>query len=228
MTKREIKAAHREAIRERARDAIGRLYHNATVTYPRDVPDQYQDYFEGWFGETARWEIEYFQDGGAYGPDYRATLAAPCNAGKLKSEKARAYYIRKGLRDMNRERDTCARWERIGDYGTLYQWGRGGRTLAPDDLIYQRGGSAFSCREDYADEMPIASCVALIQTVESFNATVHAWCKSVPEIWREHFSEMLREKRRERKTAKREQKTTARKSRATKRANALGAFQPES
>lgn len=95
-----------------------------------------------------------------------------------------------------------ARWERIGEYGTLYQWGRGGRTLAPDDLIKQGGGSSFSIREDYADELPIRAVIELIRVVESFNAYVAAWCASVPEQWAEIERERISEERAEKKRAR--------------------------
>ncbi len=95
-----------------------------------------------------------------------------------------------------------AYWERITDYGKLYTWGRGGRTLAPDDLIRQGGGSSFGIREDYADELPIRDVVHLIRVVESFNSYVQAWCESVPEQWAELERERKREERAEKKAAR--------------------------
>lgn len=93
-------------------------------------------------------------------------------------------------------------WGRISEYGRLYQWGRGGRTVAPEDLIQQRGGSSFSIREDYADGLPVRDVVKLIQIVESFNSYVSAWCDSVPEQWEEFERERIREERAERKHAR--------------------------
>jgi hypothetical protein len=179
------------AIRERAADAIRNMYHNATPSYPRDVPELWQDYFQDWFNDTATFEIEYLQDGGAYGKDYRKTLSADCNAGRYKSERTRAYYVRKGMREQRHDLAHPERaWQAIGEYGKLYSWGRGGRTLAPDSLIKQRGGSSFSVREDYADDMPIAAVVELTRIVESFNRYVESWCESVPEQWSEQQAEL--------------------------------------
>jgi hypothetical protein len=156
--------------------------------------------------DSASFEIKYLNDGGAYGNDYHKTLAHVANAGKYKSEKARAYYIRKGMTDMLRERARCnsldsrttrlvnAQWERTRhEFGKLYQWGRGGRTLAPNDLIKQGGGSLFSIREDALDEFSISNCVDAIQILESFNAYVESWCEWVPELWREHYEELRAE-----------------------------------
>lgn len=95
-----------------------------------------------------------------------------------------------------------AMWERIGDYGTLCQWGRGGRTLAPDDLVSRGGGSSFGIRKSYVDEMPIADVITLIRVVESFNRYVSSWCDSVPEQWAELERDRLREERAQRKQAR--------------------------
>lgn len=195
------KSDRHAAIRERAADAIRDLYHNATPSYPRDVPDHLQDYFESWFSDAARFEIDYISDGGAYGRDYAKTLRATCNAGRYHSQAARDYYVRKGMHDMRLEHARCnkldsrsnltnAAWERITEFGKLYTYGRGGRTLAPDLLVRERGGSQFGMREDYADDISIADACDLIRIVESFNAYVDAWCKSVPEQWREEVSNM--------------------------------------
>ena len=194
------KAERHEAIRERARDAIRDLYHNATPHYPA-LEGEAANEFQGWFEGAAEFEIEYLQDGGAYGCNFRRTLQLNAER-KYTSEAARAYYVRKGMRDMRRERARCnrldsrkagtdAQWERITEFGTLYQWGRGGRTLAPDRLISTGGGSSFCVREDYPDDLPIADCVDLIRIVESFNRYAASWCADVPEQWAEYWAEVM-------------------------------------
>jgi hypothetical protein len=81
-----------------------------------------------------------------------------------------------------------AQWERIGEFGKLCQWGRGGRTLAPADLVQTHGGSGFSLKTDCSDRS-IADCIELIRIVESFNAYVESWCASVPEQWRDYCAD---------------------------------------
>ena len=189
------KTQRHEAIRARATAAIADLYHNATLPCMREMFGRTEERAQGWLGGVCESEIDYLRDGGASPGDYRATLAAPCNAGRYKSERARAYYIRKGMRDRDMERAHCgtradgtrnnAYWELIGEYGKLYQYGRGGRTLAPADLVRTRGGSSFGVLEDYPEERSIEACVRLIQVLESFNRYVGEWCASVPEQWRE-------------------------------------------
>lgn len=220
------KQKHHALIRDRAAEALADLYHNATVTYPRDLRGRSDDYFQSWFESAGKFEVDYLQSGGANGPNPRATFSAPCNAGKYHSERARAYYVAKSMRAMRAEREDCgaltgwralelvvrkaqgksqsalwhrwfqsyftmpkrsetkrhnARWEYISEYGKLYQYGRGGRTLAPDQLYSDHGHA----KVDPA-ELSISACVDLIRIVESFNAYVGAWCKSVPEQWHEH------------------------------------------
>lgn len=204
------KKERHEMIRERARDALRNLYHNATPEHARNVPDKRQDLYQSWFEDAAHAEIDYLRDGGAYGgtrKSYRKILEENA-AHKLKSERARAYYVRKGMRDMNRERERCnkldsrehatnALWERISEFGTLYQFGRGGRTLAPEQLVRMRGGSSFSIKEDAFDDYPIEACVDSLRILESFNRYVESWCEGIPEMWREYLSECVDEEERE-------------------------------
>lgn len=183
-----MKQERHAAIRARAERAIQNMYHNATPLYPRDVPEEHWRTFEDWLGYVASCEIQYIQDGGAYAATesrFRAILEANA-AVAFNSEAARRYYVRKGMRQYRLDRQG---WEHISEFGKLYTWGRGGRTLAPDHLVSQRGGSSFRMREDYPAECTIAECVDLICIVESFNAYVAEWCKNVPDMWREHFAE---------------------------------------
>ena len=212
------KQQHREAIRERARCALSDLYHNATPNFPTCKTDDESRQFWDWFQDAAEYEIEYLQDGGAYG---RSVPKMP-----QASQRARSYAERRYMRQRADGRADCgvltgwrvmelaagndrvaaliakypdarrgnALWERIGEYGKLYTWGRGGRTLAPDGLIRQHGGSGFSIREDYADDIPIGSAVDLIRIVESFNRCVSDWCRDVPEMWAEEQKDRAAER----------------------------------
>lgn len=172
-----MKPEHKAAIRERAREALQNLQHNATPSYPDCRNDFEQDKFNAWFEDAARHEIEYIQGGGAWGnrPTGSRRLSL---AEKLQWEKA------------DRERAQYAPWEWISDFGELYQYGRGGRTLAPSDLVRSRGGSGyFILADEIADEWSIPRLIHLIRVVESFNKHVESWCKSVPEMWAEEKKE---------------------------------------
>ena len=179
----------RAAIEARAAEAIGRLYHNATPRYPC-LDDIEGEAFQSWFEFAVEGEIDYLRGGGAYAAsraDYRRTLEHPANAGKLKSEAARAYYVAHGLREFDLEHSKpCAAWELIGEFGKLYQYGRGGRTLAPDTLVGGRGGSSFALKVDAFEGQRIADITRAILILESFNSYVGAWCRGVPEMWAEY------------------------------------------
>jgi len=196
-----------ESIRHRAAAALRDMYHNATPIYPVELHGRTQGFFQDWFYQQAEQEVDYIGDGGAYGGDYHKTLAAPCNGGKFTSERARRYYVAKGLRAMHEERAGCgmrtgmqrnsSMWECISDYGKLHTHGRGGRTLAPDQLVARRGGSGFSIRSDYFEEQPMRKVVEGIAIIEAFNRYVGSWCKGVPEMWEEHIAYEDAEKRAE-------------------------------
>jgi len=71
------------------------------------------------------------------------------------------------------------------DYGKVYTWGRGGRTVAPDGLVNQRGGSTFSIKEaDYViEEYGAWKARSLIKVLREFNDMVVGFNKYIPEWW---------------------------------------------
>jgi hypothetical protein len=71
------------------------------------------------------------------------------------------------------------------EYGTVYTWGRGGRTLAPDGLVNMRGGSSFSIKkaEQVIEEYGAFKARALIKTLRQFDELVHGFNKYIPEWW---------------------------------------------
>lgn len=102
-----MKAKNRELLNARAESALRAMYHNATLQYPNGTNGRSDDYFQSWLEQACEQELDYLSSGGAYGSNYRATLAAPCNAGKYKSPAAQQYYIDKGMRAMAEERVDC-------------------------------------------------------------------------------------------------------------------------
>jgi hypothetical protein len=69
-------------------------------------------------------------------------------------------------------------------YGPVYQYGRGGRTLAPSKLIVDRGASFRVARPDDLDLSPLEAR-QLIRMIEAFNRDAAAWCRDVANAWRE-------------------------------------------
>jgi hypothetical protein len=175
MTKKsERKAMRRAAIYERAKDALKDLYHNASLGW-FSVPEKDWERFHDWQGAVNSDEVYHIQGGGAYGDPqgmryyFKGLYKSPAAA-------HRAYrgYARKREEEQNR----YAKYERITEYGTLYQWGRGGATLAPDGLIRQRGGGSFSIDTGVVEGMPYANVIDLMLVVEAFNAYVESWCSA--------------------------------------------------
>lgn len=77
----------------------------------------------------------------------------------------------------------------IAEYGRVYSWGRGGKTIAPDDLIKTHGGSGFSINTEIAEEWPISKLIDLIRIIESFNSYVKTWNRAIPEMWQDWVNE---------------------------------------
>ena len=173
------KKTKREAIRRRAARAIQALYHNASPKfYLVDLRGITEEDAQAWFAQAAEDEIDYLNGGGAYGPHYRATLEEPRNAGQLQSTRARRYYVAKGLRAMREEQGKFALHERILDYGRLCTYGRGGRTLAPCDLMSRRRPPGPRVDAAFNDDTPIGAVVQLARIVEAFNDYTARWNSS--------------------------------------------------
>lgn len=71
------------------------------------------------------------------------------------------------------------------DYGKVYTYGRGGRTVAPESWIHTMGGSGFNISMPETDDLSRASIITLTFDIEAWNAYVKAECSS------ESISEIL-------------------------------------
>ena len=70
----------------------------------------------------------------------------------------------------------------VEQYGPVYQYGRGGRTLAPSKLMRRYGSRDGTCKAEDLDVSPLEAR-ALLRWIEAFNRDVNAWCKDVPSAW---------------------------------------------
>ena len=176
------KSDRHSLIHERCEEAIRNLYHNATPSYPRTDDES----FMSWFENAARDEIDYINSGGAYGPHYSQSVRENA-ARRFHSDRARQRYHSIQMRVMRLDQSTSSgAWERITEYGRVYQYGRGGRTLAPEGLVTYRG----SPDEVHFSRCCIFDVVEAIQIIEAFNRYVGDWCKAVPEMWKETQEEL--------------------------------------
>lgn len=149
---------------------IKNLYHNASPEYPYDLMDQYERVTGSCpyalFNDWASFEISYLNEGGAYGhtPYGRMSHNKDLHS-YAKHMKNKKYY-----RDVNSAPEYL-----ISNYGDLYTWGRGGRTLAPIDLINQHGNSSFSVKQFEHEDINASSATELLIILRAFNKYVKRW-----------------------------------------------------
>jgi hypothetical protein len=152
-----------ECLRNRLRKAIEDMHHNATPSYPNTQNEYESELFQAWLADQGSFEIDYINDGGAYGKSHNQLTRAE-----------------------RRERLKYAAWEMVSErFGKVYQYGRGGRTVAPEKLAHHRYGPMPSMADTVADRDLALS----IRVLESFNAFVRAWNKNVANAWTEYKAE---------------------------------------
>lgn len=145
----------KDRILPRLQEALEDLYHNGT---PRNY--SILDTEQSWelFQDLASQEMDYIREGlGLTQDDWKKAV-------KLGFTHNERYF-----------------WlvQRITEYGKLYSWGRGGRTIAPDQLIRQKGGGSFSIKGNSEfNFLSNADIVDMIQVIEAFNKYVRDWNSS--------------------------------------------------
>lgn len=187
-----MRQSQRQALETRLNDAVASLYHLATPAWPH-AWGPYEDDFSEWLSRQASDDLEWLNGGGPYGRDYYATLSADCNAGRFTSPFARRAYVQKGLREYRAELAARPYLRAVELFGEVYTWGRGGRTVAPDGLVKQGGGSSFGLRSDVGEEMNAERLTLAVQVAEDFADFVRDWNKGVPQMWAEYSAERARE-----------------------------------
>lgn len=176
------KASQKEALLRRLDLDLRNLYHNASPWHP-DVCKELWDDYNAWFEDVAAREVEYIRDGlGSTEKEYAKSLKGGCKTERY------YYYV-----------------SQITQYGNLYTWGRGGRTLAPNDLINTRGCSSFSIKDaDDFNEKSKEYTIQLILTLEAFNHYVREWNskKNLQAMWEYEIRDRMSEKRAEMRDAR--------------------------
>jgi hypothetical protein len=206
------KKARKAMIIARLDNALADMYHNASLHFPTPSARLKEligkngagDFAEGWLQGYAENELEYLTDGGPRLSEKRARkyAAEKYPGDSFLAEKKRQKWVIHCTRDESPEDACYDRPFRILDYGKLYQWGRGGATLAPDSLIRTHGGSSFSIKKsDHLDGDGINRIVDTILILEAFNAYVNLVCskKAVQDCYNEAESEKIVELEEERK-----------------------------
>jgi hypothetical protein len=189
---------NKTALINRLDNALRELYHNATPHHPyKLIPDKLHDRYWDWFNSAAGFELDYIKDNlGCTEEEYKKAKKKgwPCL-------KERHFYL----------------VSRITEYGKLYSWGRGGRTIAPDGLVNERGGSSFGIKNaDNFEEYSNESLTDMIQVIEAFNQYVAQWNsrENLSSMWQEEAKEKLYELSGEAKTIRKSLKQLAIEARA--------------
>lgn len=156
--------ANKELLKNRLDAALCDLYHNATPGYVSLDSEQAIEAYQNWFGFYAECEIEYIQDGlGRTTQDWLKEAKTGFQANE------RYFWL----------------VSRITDYGKLYQYGRGGRTLAPSQLVNHNG------RPIQEQDINLADATDMIMVLEAFNHYVGEWNKkeNLTRAWKEEINE---------------------------------------
>lgn len=157
-----MKTANKTKLRDRLDAALCNLYHNATPGCVSLDSEQAQEAFQNWFSFAASCEIEYIQDGlGRTAQDWLKESKTGFQANE------RYFWL----------------VSRITDYGKLYQYGRGGRTLAPSQLVSRSG------RPIQEQDINLADATDMVMVLEAFNNYVEDWNKSenLAAMWKEEI-----------------------------------------
>ena len=171
-------------ILNRACEALGDMYHNATLPYMETRNEYESESLQAFIYNQAEFELDHLNGGGAHGGDSTVNFVKSQYKSTKAQNMARKLYIQR--RDTEVMKYCPA--ERITKFGKLYQWGRGGRTVAPNKLVNDRF-SGFSVKQDVLEGMSTAELTELIIIVESFNQYVRSWCNSIGQQWNDYKAE---------------------------------------
>ena len=149
-----MKEQHSKAIRARLNNALRNLYHNATPNHP-DISERIWQKYEDHFCFQAEYEIRCIEK-----DKLGLTDAEWAKAVKLGFSHNERYY-----------------WlvQRITEFGQLYTYGRGGRTLAPSQLVHDNGAGFRVFTDSDLGYMSRRQIVDTIQILEAFNTYVKNW-----------------------------------------------------
>ena len=75
------------------------------------------------------------------------------------------------------------------DLGKIYQYGRGGRTVAPENFVQNTGGGSFRLRCDPLD-LENDDLAALTARLEEFNAWVRDWNASIADEYNAYRADL--------------------------------------
>lgn len=148
----------KQALLDRLDEALSNMYHNAKLHIPMSIDDPDGKFFS-FLMDQGELELEYIRDGLGCDDKYWQKQA---KLGFSSPNERNAWLV-----------------SRIVEYGKIYSWGRGGATLAPINLIIQRGGGSFRIKDSsYFEDMSNEDLTDMIQVLEAFNSYIEDWNSS--------------------------------------------------
>ncbi len=159
----------KSALLDRLDVALRDLYHNATPHLP-SVDDHQCSELYSQFELWSEWEFRYVQ-----------TDLLGCT---------KDYWAREAKRGFTHNERYYWLVTRIVEFGKLHTWGRGGRTVAPLQLVDSRGGGYFRIKgADYFTDMSNAALTDMIQVLEAFNKYVKDWnsLENLTALWQDYL-----------------------------------------
>lgn len=168
------KADRKETMFHRLQKALDDMYHNATIPWVRldencPYPEQLQKAFEAFLETWVEQGFELLRSGGLMCTKEEEQRFLDIYSGARKKP-ARYYTTEIGAILYLRKH-----------YGEFYQYGRGGRTAAPKNLVNCRGNILSA--EDIAEKENREVMTKLILAIEYFNAFVKRYCRGIKEDW---------------------------------------------
>lgn len=170
------------------------LYHAATPSYPAPMHQDLWEEFDTFLADAASQEVDYLNSGGACGMESYEKMRHVQEQAAVYVGKDRAAFLAAKRADYLRDRDAGIE-SRICDYGKIYAYGRGGRTVAPAEWAQTHGGGgAFAMRQFDAGDLDYATLRRVERDAREFLEYVRAWNRGVPGMWREHCAEKAAER----------------------------------
>lgn len=193
-----MKREHKQLLINQLNNELQNLYHNASLSWADDISGF--DSFFDFTMQAAEFEVQWLNEGGACGLTfYNEFEHIKEKASKFKTEAARRYFLAMKRREYIAESGEHITGYIVREYGAVYSYGRGGRTLAPENWIASTG-RGFNPVQYEAEDISAEKAAVMLQDVRLFNSWVKSWCNFAPDNYkisaREFFLENTFENKR--------------------------------
>lgn len=194
-----MKRENKQLLIDNLNTELQNLYHNATLKWADDISGF--DSFFDFTMQSAEYEVQWLNEGGACGlTPYNEMQHIKEKAAQYKSEAARRYFLRLKRKEYIAESSGYITDYIVREYGAVYSYGRGGRTLAPESWINSRGRGFNPMQYEY-DEISAEKAAEMLRDVKLWNKWVKSWCEYAPQNYREAARDFFSENMAQNKSA---------------------------